>query len=271
MSELSDDFSRQSGAPPVPLRRHRRRRRDTGIEEHSAPVWLVTFTDVMGLMLTFFVLMFAMRAPEPRTFETLTAGFQSRIGQVFEFRQGAGPFDTIDLGRVDFNRALDLDYLGALVRERVNERSDVLRGVVLVPQSSSLVVSLPQELVFAPGKEEVSDGGKAALGAMAGILNRIRNRVEIIGHADPEPVSEKNPAYGSNWDLSLSRAAAAAAVLRGQGYERPMVVRGLGDALYRALPGGLPETFRNAVSRRVDIVIMSDDGNRRRFLDIGTD
>lgn len=234
-------------------------------------MWLVTFTDVMGLMLTFFVLMFAIRAPEPRTFETLTAGFQQQIGKVFEFRQDAGPFDTIDLGRIDFNRALDLDYLEALVRERVDERGEILRGVVLLPQSSSLVVSLPQELVFAPGKEEVSDGGKAALGAMAEILTRIRNRVEIIGHADPRPVSEKNPDYGSNWDLSLSRAAAAAQVLREQGYERPVVVRGLGDALYRALPGGLPETFRETVSRRVDIVIMSDDGDRRRFLDIGTD
>lgn len=257
---------------PVAMpRRHRRRRGDTGQEEGRAPPWLVTFTDVMGLMLTFFVLMYAMREPEPRTFETLSGGFQREVARIFEYRRESGGFDTIDLGRIDFDRALDLDYLESLLRQRVEEREDVLKGVVLVPQSESLIVSLPQDLVFASGKEEVSEGGRAALGAMAGILGRIRNRIEIIGHADPQPVSDRNPAYGSNWDLSLSRAVAAAQGLREQGYDRPMVVRGLGKALYRALPAGLPDSFRETLSRRVDIVVMKDDGNRSRFLDIGTD
>lgn len=256
--------------PALP-RRHRRRRGDTGGEEGKAPPWLVTFTDVMGLMLTFFVLMFAMREPERRTFETLTTGFQRQIAKIFEFRQEAGAYDALDLGRVDFDRALDLDYLEALLRERIEERNDVLKGVVLIPQSQSLVVSLPQDLVFAPGKEDISPSGVAALGAMAQILTRIRNRVEVIGHADPQPVSDKNPAYGSNWDLSLARALAASRALRTQGYEREMVVRGLGNALYRALPAALPEPVREGLSRRVDIVVMSDDGNRGRLLDIGTD
>ncbi len=257
----------------VPVRRYRRRRDESGggDEGASAPVWLVTFTDIMGLMLTFFVLMFAMRSPEPRTFETLVTGLQNQVFKILDTREKTGPFDTIDLGRVDFNRALDLDYLEALVRERVSERADVLKDAVLVPQSGSLIVSLPQDIVFDPGKDVVSDGGKATLGALAGILVRVRNRIEIIGHADIRPIPANDKAYESNWDLSLARAVAAAEVLRVQGYERPVVVRGLGDALYHALPGGLPESFRDSISRRVDIVIMSDDGSRRQFLDLGTD
>jgi len=94
----------------APVRRYRRRRNAAGMgEETSAPIWLVTFTDIMGLMLTFFVLMFAMRSPEPRTFETLVTGLQNQVFKILDTREKTGPFDTIDLGRVDFNRALDLD------------------------------------------------------------------------------------------------------------------------------------------------------------------
>lgn len=269
-------FSRSAAAAPTPPpapRRYRRRLGDSGEEAGKQPIWILIFTDLMGLMLTFFVLMFSMRAPEPRTFESLTAGFQQKIAEILDSRQDSGPVDSIDLGRADFSRALDLDYLEAIVRQRVEERQDALRGAVLIPQSASLIVSLPQDSVFTAGKdkEEVSENGKAALEAMAGILARLRNRVEIVGYADSHPSPDRPGPNPPSRELSLARAVAAAQALRAAGYDRPVVTRGLGAALSRKIPAALPEAMRQDLSRRVDIVLMSDDGTRRKFLDIGTD
>ena len=143
-----------------------------------------------------------------------------------------------------------------------------LKNIVLIPQKDHLIASVPDELLFQSGQAEVSRQGKQVLFALGNALARIRNRIEVIGHADPTPVDSAQGRFASNWHLSLARAGSVASVLANAGYERPVVVRGLSSARYDDLPEDMDEDERLSLSRRVDVVIMQDDGTRRQFTEI---
>ncbi len=234
-------------------------------EERAVPVlWLITFTDVMALMLTFFVMLYSMSVPEEEKWEDMTDAFTVSFSQFESPKWYQGPQDTINIDKLDFSRALDLKYLNALVSEII-EKDEKLENVVIIPQKDRLILSLPTELLFKSGQSEVTVKGKRSLFSLGGPLSRIRNQVEVIGHADPRPIQSEGGRFSSNWELSLSRAANVASVLENVGYVRSIIVRGLSSARYDELPVELSEEERLSLSRRVDIVIMKDDGSQRMF------
>ncbi len=229
------------------------------------PLWLIMFTDVMALMLTFFVLMYTMSVPEEDKWDELSKGVTAHVSQFKSAKFFAGAQDSISVDKLDLSRALSLDYLEAIVQDIINQNEN-LNNVVLIPQGDRLILSLPVELLFEAGEAEVKTGGKRALFSLGGPLSRIKNRIEVIGHADPRPIQNKESAFQSNWELSLARAVNVAAQLENVGYGRPMIIKGAASARYDELPETIEEEQRLSLSRRVDVVIMKDDGRRRGFV-----
>lgn len=239
---------------------------EMGNEDISVPLWLITFTDIMALMLTFFVMLYAMAVPEEEKWEEMSSGFNRGFSKFQSAQLSAGPQDSINIDRLDFSRALDLNYLNALVTEII-AKDDNLKNVVVIPQNDRLILSLPSDLLFESGQAEVGVKGKRAIYALGGPLSRIRNAIEVIGHADPRPIEAQAGKFASNWELSLSRGVNVAAVLETVGYGRNVTVRGLSSARYDELPADMDPDERLSLSRRVDIVIMRGDGNQRILAD----
>jgi chemotaxis protein MotB len=215
-------------------------------------------------MLTFFVLLYSMSAPSVETWEEMTTGIKNEFQKFRGAQNNRGPQDTIDVSRINFNRALDINYLNALIGRHI-EGEEVLKEVELRSMSGGLVVSFPQDMVFESGKAEMSEQGSDAVYALALTLSKIRNRIEILGHTDPGTISGEDGKYKSNWEFSLARASTIAAALRKVGYDRPLMVRGLGDAIYNSLPEELSEAEKLKTARKVDILIMGDDGSLETF------
>ncbi len=236
-------------------------------EEEPAPVlWLITFTDIMALMLTFFVLLYSMSQPKVEEWSNLTTGLNKSFSKFYSQKFEAGAQDTINIERTDFSQALSLSYLESLLEKTIAE-DDRLKGTVLIPQKNRLIVSLPQNLLFEAGQAEVNVAGKKAIFSIGDILIRIRNRIQVIGHTDPVPIQNDSAEFQSNWHLSLARAAEVARILTNVGYTKPVIVRGLSSARYEELPSELSEEERLGYARRVDIVILKDDGSQRLFVD----
>ena len=254
-----------AGLPPVRHKGRRYGRRAGDQPDGEARIWMVTFTDIMGLMLTFFVMMYAMAHPKEEEWKDLSNTVQSNFNKYYGLIEDRGAQESVSIDKIDYSRALDLTYLRALIGALMEQESG-LGAVALITQRDSLILSLPQDLLFKPSDATVKEEGVKALYAIADILSRIKNRVEIVGHTDPRPISTKT--FPSNWDLSLARAASVAAVLEDVGYTRPVTVRGQADGRYADLPEGLAEDHRLGIARRVDIVIMEDDGKRVKLFDI---
>ncbi len=249
---------------PLTGRRVFRRRGDIQEAEASSQIWLVSFTDVMALMLTFFVLLFSMTEPARQDWSEITSALQSEFNRFYGAPLYRGTQDAINIDRINFSRALNVDYLEALL-ETVIADNEALGGVTLNTQQGQLVISLPRALLFDSGEAEVKEDGTRALYALGGVLSRIRNVIEITGHADPRPVTRGDGGFESNWELSMARAANVAAILETVGYERDIAVRGHASGRYQDLQGVVSEEQRLDLARRVDIVILGHDRRQQRF------
>lgn len=232
----------------------------------STSMWLISFTDVMALMLTFFVLLFAMSNPKQEDWEEFTKNIQENFNKFEGKQEHRGAEDAVNIAKINFSQALDLRYLKALINNLI-EKEASLNIVRVLDNGNSLIVSLPNDILFNPGQANLKQQANQALFTLAGTLRRIKNRIEVVGHTDPRPIS--GGQFESNWELSLTRAANVAAVLENVGYERPITVRGYASARFEDIPEAVPMAERLDLSRRVDVVIMEDDGRRMKLFDIG--
>jgi len=237
-------------------------------EPVSPPLWLITFTDIMALMLTFFVLLYSMSIPEVEKWEELTSSINQGFSKFYSPQQFAGAQDAISIEKIDRSEALNLNYLRDLIESKIQD-DELLKNVTIITARDKLIISLPEDLLFEGGQDEVKTQGKRALFSLGGLLARIRNRIEIVGHSDPRPITNSDAKFSSNWELSLARAANVSNILLQVGYRRDVIIRGSSSARYDELPATLPEEKRLDLSRRVDIVVMQDDGANRSFLNFG--
>ena len=236
-------------------------------EEGGSALWLITFTDAMALMLTFFVMLYAMSVPAEDDWEDIRDSTKRYFGKYESPDWYQGPQDTIDIAKLDFTRALNLNYLSSIIAD-LRARDESLKNILLYPQQNHLVISLPQDLLFKSGQAEVSDEGKTALFLIGGSLSKIRNRIEVIGHTDPRPITNsENSQIDTNWDLSLLRAMAVSDILQNVGYTRKIITRGLASSRFDELPTEWEEETRLNIARRVDILVMQDDGSTRQYME----
>ena len=70
-------------------------------------------------------------------------------------------------------------------------------------EQTGLVVSLPQAILFRPGQDRVQAAALPMVSKVAAVLERIPNRVSIVGHADTVPIH--NRRFRNNWELAGAR------------------------------------------------------------------
>ena len=106
--------------------------------------------------------------------------------------------------------------------------------------------------MFDLGSARLKDYTRTILGELAGFINRVPNRISIVGHTDDASYGS-NDGY-SNWELSTDRANAARRALIAGGLRDGKVSRVVGLAasvpLDKANPG-------DPVNRRISIIVMT--------------
>jgi chemotaxis protein MotB len=248
-----DNANRGGGKPARTL--HRRRRMGDAPGGAASSTWLVTFTDIMALMLTFFVLLYSMSNPEDHKWSELTQNLKKELNKFYGPRAQKGAKDVVNIKRLEQDQALSLSYLEPLIRKQF-KKEDGLKNVVIFRNAGRLVLALPQTLVFQTGGRRLSEQGRQALFTIANVLSRIQNAIEIVGHADPRPIADDaQMPYSNNWALSLGRAAEVASVLKKEGFRGELKLKGVAEARYTELPDNLSQRKRQQLARRVDIVI----------------
>lgn len=161
------------------------RRRSKEEESPRTPAWMVTFSDMVTLILVFFILLFSMSQIDKGKFESIVDSFQgaSIIPD--------GSTSDLDVVLKDVKAYLkEHDMEDAIKAERTD------RGVVLVLQEQAL---------FETGDAEVLDSAFPFLDMVAGLLEELPNKVDVEGHTDNRPISTYR--YPSNWELSTARAS----------------------------------------------------------------
>jgi len=215
--------------------------------------WLVTFTDLVSLMLTFFVLLFSMSSVQVDRWEEMIDTLSKTLNPNRQ-ESVSTPTAQYNISTVFRRRAINLDYLEAVLADKMHT-DEILKEARLFLGEDRLVISLPGDLFFQSGNAVLSEKAKQALFVLGGILRNVNNQIGINGHTDPTPL--QGGKYTSNWELSLGRAIAVANSLKRAGYTDDIIAYGYSDSRFLSLPTGLSDEQRFKLARRVDIVVMA--------------
>ncbi|MGQ0527233.1 MAG: flagellar motor protein MotB [Alphaproteobacteria bacterium] len=219
--------------------------------EDPKSLWLISFTDLVGVMLAFFVLMYSMSSPREDKWVEISTSLEEGVTDSSPYKGAewnAGADETIALQKMDVSRGLNTRYLRAVLNEMI--RADKrLEKITLRRTGNQVALVLPDEMLTA-GK--ISEEGAVTLAAVADLLRRISNRVEIMANVD-EASARRTRVNG--WEIALSRAALVGGALQAEGYERLLSLH----AAPLAQADSATETT---------VIITPDDGSPARSLQV---
>ncbi len=223
--------------------------------------WMTTFSDLMTLLLTFFVLLFSFNSMDDKTLETMFGNFNAGSGvmSLKEYRKIARPKEMLIEGlrsfidkRVeeakDTHPVLDSDEI---VSSEFEEAGDFLD---IVPVRDGFKMVFGASMLFPSADAEIREEMKPALQKIADFLLVTSYQVYIEGHTDNIPL--RQGLYSSNQELSTARALSVVEYfVREAGVPASAVAAvGLGELRPRASntdPAGRSQ------NRRVEIICKS--------------
>jgi len=226
-------------------------------EETVSRAWMVTFSDLISLMLTFFVMLFAMSNVNLGNWEEITDALQRTLNPTEEKKQQIFQPSDFNISTVIRASGANLDYLASVMRELLSKDA-VLRDSIVMRMDDRVLIALPGDALFETGRAIMTDDARDAMFSLSGVLRNINNQIGVNGHSDHSKPA--GGAYDSNWELSIARAASVRNLLRESGVEQDIVAYGFSDSRYDELPD-LPDEQRSAMARRVDIVIFPTVGD----------
>jgi len=252
-------------------------------ESAGVPAWVMTFADLMTLLMCFFVLLLAFSEMDVSKFKQLSGSMKDAFGVQSEIEVRTIPKGTSVVAQefspgtpeptaipqirqftIDSNR----NTLDALDRElkEIKETQDHARrlrlalkqeiengSVSIQTEGMKVIVRIMENASFDSGMADVRPSFLPALKKIADLIDNNSGEVTVSGHTDNVPIYTDR--FRSNWDLSTSRAVSVAHELLKSPTLDPkhVMVTGHADTRPRA-SNDIPEN--RAKNRRVDISIV---------------
>jgi len=252
-------------------------------ESKGVPAWVMTFADLMTLLMCFFVLLLAFSEMDIAKFKQLSGSMKDAFGVQSEIEVRTIPKGTSVVAQefspgkpeptalnevrqytIDSNR----NTLDALERElqeiketreharrmRFALREEIENGSVAIDtEGMKVIIRIMENPSFDSGYADVRAEFMPVLDKIADLIDNTSGEVTISGHTDDVPIS--NSRFRSNWDLSTSRAVSVAHELLRKAELDPahVVVSGHADTRPVAANDSPANRARN---RRVDISIV---------------
>ena len=263
-------------------------------EEHeNHERWLVSYADMVTLLMCLFIVLFAMSQVDKAKFAALASGLSASFGAPITALPGTTPEGSVldalpapvDLaaGIAPEQKAAQADVDAAAAQaaaerakrvaseaagaydELAAARDKIDAALTAAGYGGSaryeidergLVVHIVADAVLFDAEEAVlRPDGQAILDAVAPTLTALPNVLRVEGHANHLPVT-RGGKWPSNWELSAYRATTVLTYLAGDGVPEPRMYA----AGYGSTQPLVPESDPTAltVNRRVDIVVLSN-------------
>lgn len=230
-------------------------------EIHPDERWLITYADMITLLLAVFIVMYALSDTNLRKFNAFAQSLSSAFNtDVFSgstsFTISSGQESAPDTGSLDSGGGV-VGQQAQTVKAVVNDyaiRQGLGNEVSVEQVPEGIAIRIRSTLLFEPGRARLADG---SLGLLEKIAETIKadttdQRIRVVGHTDNTPTS--GALYADNFELSTARAMSVLRFL-GSGGIAPERLSVEGDGEYRPLYANDTEEHR-AANRRVDILIL---------------
>ncbi len=255
-------------------------------EAAGVPAWVMTFADLMTLLMCFFVLLLAFSEMDAAKFKELSGSVKEAFGVQAEIEARTIPKGTSVIARefspgkpdptlinevrqftVDSNQntlefSEDDDQVDDKKKDIEIEAERIRRAleieinegaIAVVAEGDRVVIHILEKASFPSGDDSVRDVFKPTLNKISSLLTDSNGRIDVAGHTDNLPISTER--FRSNWDLSTSRAVSVAHLLLDNSDLDPsrFTVTGHADTQPR-MQNDTPEN--RAANRRVDIRVV---------------
>lgn len=214
--------------------------------EDDTKDWLITYADMITLILAFFIMLFSISTMNLPKFQETMGAIKMAMSKTSLPAVKSKPSRVVS------------QVIGLRQRNLINEVNRSLEGspdgVAVSAQfdRNKILITVGEKAVFAPNKAVLLPGGRKILAKVAEMLKTFSEYdINIKGHTDNLPIN--TPQFPSNWELSAIRATSALRFLLSKGLPaHRMTATGLAD-IDPLAPNDSPEN--RALNRRVEFVL----------------
>lgn len=219
--------------------------------------WLLTYADLITLMMAFFVIMYAMSKADVAKFNSL----KNSLAVAFRTEGTASSLIYTQQGTQPVEQAMTMDgsketedFQDIIRKVQANVKDQ--RQIAFIVDERGLTIRFLDNVLFDLGQAELRQDSLTMLDAVGAALKNTPRYIRVEGHADNLPINTVQ--FPSNWELSASRSIAVTRYLIGKHGADPRRLASLGYGEYRPLYPNTSEENR-AKNRRVDVVILRND------------
>jgi len=241
----------------------------------GAPEYMNTYGDMITLMLTFFVMLFAMSDVNKAKFEALAQSFYNiPIIGVESVGNRDHLIDLLGSGVMQMPSLMEIPEADS--REKMSERAqqaqqelkqmasdfqtyfaenNMLDMFQVEIKDYYIMLTLPDQVLFDKSSASLKPEALEILDMVMQKLNDYADSdIEVEGHTDSDPIN--TPQYPSNWELSSSRANAVGRyMIEAKGFDPHRILAVGRGEFYPVAPNDTPEN--KAKNRRVEIRVKS--------------
>lgn len=208
----------------------------------GSPAWMATFSDLMNLLLCFFVMLFAMSSIDEAKYQEMVAAMNdsfsifnagataigdgvlvsngvSQLNELDEYINSMGKSDQTDTDSDKLEEGSSSEKLEEILEQQKLQENEIMaenvaEAVYENQMEDQIEVSFTSQyvqltmkgaLLFDSGSAELKEESKSVLDRVGLILERYANgTIEIEGHTDNIPINSAK--YTSNEELSSARA-----------------------------------------------------------------
>lgn len=210
----------QTSADPPAVKRKGRNFllcRNEADHHKCSDIWLITLSDLLMLLVIFFVVLFSMEM-QKRT-STASAHAKEKETALQKKEIAARP----ESSPAAIPAAVEKDLVAIMNSEKGGPEPTVKRA------DNHITLTFPEKIIFDPGQAELKPTAQRTLDKVAFFIReRAYLNVEVQGHTDNQPINTVR--YPSNWELSADRATQVAKALIGMGVNPlQLSVKGFGE------------------------------------------
>jgi chemotaxis protein MotB len=221
------------------------------------PMWMATYSDMVTLLLTFFVLLLSMASVYPVKFVQAKTSIEAAFG--WSTKAAPVPFSVPIIPSPPKSTFTPIPRQSPIQHfKRIKtdlEMTKIDNQVEAVQKDNdSIILRINEKVLFEPGKTELNPTAYPILRKVADIIRPLPMTMRIEGHTDATPMAA---ARMTNWDLSVARAVSVMTFYqRGELFSMDR----MSAAGYGATRPLVPNTTKEnmAQNRRVDFVLRSN-------------
>jgi len=226
----------------------RRKRSD---EHENLERWLLTYADLITLLLAFFIVMYSMSRIDAKKFGKMSEALSGVLkGGTVVIKHGD------DIGAMPGHGVLEVGHLKSLGQsiERSFKELGKESEINIELSERGLVIHVMEKALFDEGQSALKPKARETLDLVAGHIRGLENHIRVEGHTDNKPI--RTQRFPSNWELSSSRATEVLRYLSDNHRIEPRRLSALGFGEYRPISANNSDENR-AKNRRVDIIVLT--------------